>query len=55
MSADGSMNTQAHERSMKTATPPPLLFVPRLIGNAEIRQQVHGTTAIGGFNAAVAV
>ncbi|HEV8670556.1 MAG TPA: hypothetical protein VGS01_07450 [Candidatus Limnocylindria bacterium] len=55
MSADTSANTQTHETSMHTAKTTPLLFVPRHIRGRDIRQQVHGTSAIGGFNAAVAV
>ena len=55
MSADSSTNTQSHETSMKTARTTPRLFVPRHIRAHEIRRQVHGTSALGGFNAAVAV
>jgi hypothetical protein len=55
MSADGSIETGAHERAMNSAKTTPLLFIPRLIRNVEIRRQVHGASAIGGFNAAAAV
>ena len=55
MSADTSANAQTHETSMHTAKTAPLLFVPRHIRGRDIRQQVHGTSAIGAFNAAVAV
>jgi hypothetical protein len=55
MSADRSTERQAHERAMNEARKAPLLFTPRHIRNAEIERQVHGTTAIGSFNAAVAV
>jgi hypothetical protein len=55
MSADSPTSNQAHERAMNTARKTPLLFIPRLIPNVEIRRQVHGAGALGGFNAAVAV
>ena len=55
MSADRSTATQAHQRAMDEARKTPLQFTPRHIRNVEIQRQVHGTTAIGGFNAAVAV
>jgi len=55
MSADRTANTQTHETSMHTARTAPLLFVPRHVKGQDIQQQVHGTSAIGGFNAAVAV
>ena len=55
MSPDRSTVTQAHQRAMDEARKTPLLFTPRHIRNVEIQRQVHGTTAIGGFNAAVAV
>jgi hypothetical protein len=45
----------AHERAMDTARKTPLLFIPRHIGRPEIRRDVHGAGAMGGFNAAVAV
>ncbi len=55
MSADRSTDRQAHQRAMDEARKTPLQFTPRHIRNVEIQRQVHGTTAIGGFNAAVAV
>src|SRR5881628_1122436 len=55
MSAERSTETPAHKRAMDEARKTPLLFIPRHIGNVEIQRQVHGTTAVGGFNAAVAV
>jgi hypothetical protein len=55
MSAERSTETEAHKRAMDEARKTPLLFIPRHIGSVEIQRQVHGTTAIGGFNAAVAV
>ncbi len=55
MSADRSTDRQAHQRAMDEARKTPLQFTPRHIRNIEIQRQVHGTTAIGGFNAAVAV
>src|SRR5207249_10948742 len=55
MSAERSTGTETHKRAMDEARKTPLLFIPRHIGNVEIQRQVHGTTAIGGFNAAVAV
>ena len=55
MTADRSTDRKTHERAMDEARKTPLLFIPRHIRNVEIQRQVHGTTAIGGFNAAVAV
>jgi hypothetical protein len=55
MSAERSTETEAHKRAMDEARKTPLLFTPRHIGSVEIQRQVHGTTAIGGFNSAVAV
>lgn len=55
MSANRRANAETHERSMNTARMTPLLFVPRHVRGRDIRQQVHGASAIGGFNAAVAV
>jgi len=55
MSDDGSTETPAHQRAMNEARKTPLLFTPRHIRNAEIQRQIHGTTAIGSFNAGVAV
>src|SRR6266700_8007664 len=55
MSAERSTETEGHKRAMDEARKTPLLFIPRHIGNVEIQRQVHGTSAIGGFNAAVAV
>jgi hypothetical protein len=40
---------------MKTARATPLLFIPRLVKNVEIRREVHGSSAVGGLNAWVAL
>jgi hypothetical protein len=55
MSSEDTTDDNAHERAMNAARTTPLLFIPRHIPYVEIRRQVHGTNAIGGFNAAVAV
>ena len=55
MSAESPTEDEVHERAMAAAKTTPLLFTPRHILNADIRRQVHGTSAVGGFNAAVAV
>ena len=40
---------------MEMAKTSPHLFVPRMVHGSQIRAQVHGTGAIGRFNAAMAV
>jgi len=55
MSTEDTTDNKAHERAMNAARTTPLLFIPRHIPYVEIRRQVHGASAIGGFNAAVAV
>lgn len=55
MSTDNPAIDNVHERAMNAAKTTPLLFTPRHVLNVEIRRQVHGASAIGGFNAAVAV
>ena len=55
MSADIRTNAEQHAQALLTAKQTPRLHVPRLVSAANIRAQVHGTSAIGRFNAAVAV
>jgi hypothetical protein len=55
MSAERPTEDKVHERAMNEARTTPLLFIPRHILNVDIRRQVHGASAVGGFNAAVAV
>lgn len=44
-----------HEAAMQTARATPHLHVPRLVQVAQIKSRVHGTGAMGRFNAAMAV
>jgi len=55
MSSEDTSEDRAHEIAMNAAKTTPLLFIPRHILKRDIRRQVHGASAIGGFNAAVAV
>jgi len=55
MSAESPTEDKVHERAMNEARTTPLLFIPRHILNVDIRRQVHGASAVGGFNAAVAL
>ena len=55
MSADTRTSAEQHAQALRTARATPQLHVPRHVSAANIRAQVHGTSAIGRFNAAVAV
>ncbi len=55
MTANGGAHTTEHEAAMATAIKTPRAHVPRHVRNASIVAQIHGTNAIGRFNAAVAV
>src|SRR4030081_260868 len=55
MSSDIRTSAEQHAQALQTARQTPRLHVPRLVSAANIRAQVHGTSAIGRFNAAVAV
>jgi hypothetical protein len=55
MSADTRTSAEQHTQALLTARQTPRLHVPRLVSAANIRAQVHGTSAVGRFNAAFAV
>src|SRR5438309_9726807 len=55
MTANGGAHTTEHEVAMAVATKTPRSHVPRHVRNTQIVAQIHGTSAIGRFNAAVAV
>jgi hypothetical protein len=55
MSAHTQSSHADHDAAMTRARSTPGLHVPRLIEGANIRVQVHGASAMGRFNAAVAV
>jgi len=55
MTAHTATTNAEHEAAIARARSTPELHVPRHIGGAKIRAQVHGTSAMGRFNAAVAV
>ncbi len=55
MSAKIRTNAEQHAQALETARATPRLHVPRHVSGASIRAQVHGTSAIGRFNAAFAV
>lgn len=47
--------TRAHSAAMATAKATPHLHIPRLVHPAQIVERVHGSGAMGRFNAAVAL
>src|SRR3979490_1563514 len=55
MSADTRTSAEQHTQALLAARQTPGLHVPRHVTSANIRAQIHGTSAIGRFNAAVAV
>jgi len=55
MTAHTATTNAEHEAAIARARSTPVLHVPRHIEGAKIRAQVHGTSAMGRFNAAVAV
>ena len=55
MTADAGTRDTPHEAAMAVATKTPRSHVPRHVRNAHILAQIHGTSRIGRFNAAVAV
>ena len=55
MSADTRTSAEQHTQALLAARQTPRLHVPRHVTSANIRAQIHGTSAIGRFNAAVAV
>ena len=55
MTADAGTRNTAHEEAMAVATKTPRSHVPRHVRNAHILAQIHGTSRIGRFNAAMAV
>src|SRR3989449_6293806 len=48
-------NTGTHDAAMSTVRKAPRLHRPRLVQATHVLAQVHGTSVIGRFNAAVAV
>ena len=55
MTIETSTDARDHQAAMARARTAPQLHVPRLVRNAQISTQVHGSGVIGRFNAAVAV
>ena len=55
MSADTRTSAEQHTQALLAARQTPRLHVPRHVTSANIRAQIHGTSAIGRFNAAFAV
>ncbi len=55
MTADVGTGSREHQAAISTARSTPGRHVPRLVGIANIHRQVHGASAMGRFNAAVAV
>src|SRR3982074_806714 len=55
MSADTRTSAEQHTQALLAARQTPRLHVPRHVTSANIRAQIHGTSAIGRFNAAGAV
>ena len=55
MTIETSTDARDHQAAMARARTAPQLHVPRLVRNAQISTQVHGSSVIGRFNAAVAV
>ena len=55
MSAETRTSAEQHAQALLTARQTPRLHVPRHVTGANIRAQIHGTSAIGRFNAAFAV
>src|SRR6267143_1111730 len=55
MTADAGTRDTPHEAAMAVATKTPRSHLPRHVRNAQIVARIHGTNAIGRFNAAVAV
>jgi hypothetical protein len=47
--------TGEHAAALAAAMATPQLHVPRLVRGAQVREQVHGTGALGRFNAAMAL
>jgi hypothetical protein len=55
MTADARTNAHEHDAAISTVRKAPRLHRPRLVQATHVLAQVHGTSAIGRFNAAVAV
>ncbi len=55
MSAHTHVGSPEHEAALIAARSAPAAHVPRLVKAAGVHAQVHGTSAMGRFNAAVAV
>jgi hypothetical protein len=55
MSAETRTSSEQHTQALLAARQTPRLHVPRHVTSANIRAQIHGTSAIGRFNAAFAV
>src|SRR2546427_8102618 len=55
MTADARTRSTSHEAAMARAIKNPRTHVPRHVSSRHVLAQVHGTSAIGRFNAAVAV
>lgn len=55
MTADTHADDARHEAAMAAAKATPGSHIPRLVRGAQIRTRVHGASAMGRLNAAVAV
>jgi hypothetical protein len=55
MTAPIGTHAQAHAAAMATAKATPHLHEPRLVRGEHVLEEVHGSGALGRFNAAVAV
>ena len=55
MTSDKRTAAQRHDDALQAARTTPHLHVPRLVHRDQIKAQVHGTGAMGRFNAAMAV
>jgi hypothetical protein len=55
MTPSAGIHAKEHEAAMTTATQTPQLHIPRLVRTTHVLAQVHGTSVIGRFNAAMAV
>src|SRR3989454_11835989 len=55
MTAEAGTHATPHEAAMARATRNPRAHVPRHVSSTHVLAQVHGTSAIGRFNAAMAV
>ena len=55
MTANTNIHPQTHDAAVTRAQTSPQLHVPRLVLAEHVHARVHGTSAVGRFNAALAV